>query len=677
MLVALTVLAVALVILIAVWDWDWFLPLVERQASASFGRKVTASHLHVRLGRVTTVLLDDVVVPEPAGFPGEPPVARIGRLSIGVDVLAYLHGAGLVIPSIDLDQPNADIISRADQSNNYTFKFMQPSKTKPASSSPHLALGLLTVEHGRIDVAMAKLKAKFHLDVHTTQSASDPTADRVVVDAHGTYAAQPITGELKAGALLTIRDKTHPYPIDLKLANGPTTVSLDGTVNDPLHFAGANLRLVFAGPDMALLFPLTGVPIPTTPPYHVAGKLDYESGHVAFRHFEGRVGTSDLGGDIIGDTATSPPSVTANLHSHQVNLVDLGGFIGAAPGHAAENRASHQGTARAAKEGNILPTAKLNIPKLKSTNVDLTYHGDRIEGRFVPLDNIDSHIVIRDGAIDVSKLDFGVGRGTLASSAKLTPAGQDVRAEANVDVRHVDLSHLLNATHVFHGTGIVGGQFKIHGTGSSIASIFGNGSGGLSIFMRDGGNISALLPDILGLEFGNAVLSALGIPQRTDVQCFVADLPIRQGILSTDLFVLQTKEARSTGSGTVDFRNDTLNYALTTRSTGFSVGSLPGAINLTGPMSSPTVLPGAEIAARGAATVALGIAFFPAAILPTIQLGVGKSQACENALRDAATDFKPKTAATQPTPSTAPGPASVHRTPAQIRRIWRHRLAQQ
>ena len=529
---------------------------------------------------------------------------------------------------------------------------------------------MLQIEDSHIDVAMAKLRAKFGMDVHTVQDP-DQSKDRIVVAAKGTYAGQPITGHLVAGALLTLREPGTTYPIDLQVANGPTHVSLAGTVQDPLKFSGANLRLVFEGPDMGLLYPLTGVPIPSTPPYRVAGHLDYTKARIVFRDFEGRLGTSDLGGTIAVDPHSQPPQLDADLHSRAVNLADLSGFIGAKPGHPAENKAAHAGAAGAPAKHNVLPTTPISLPKLKAMNVNLAYKGAHIEGKFVPLDDIVVDMSIKDGVVDVRKLDFGAGRGTFAGSAKLAPVGDAVRANAQVQVRDVDLSHLLNATHAFHGKGIVGGGAKIDGQGRSIADLVSHGNGGVELYMRDGGDISSLLPDILGLEFTNALLSALGVPQRTNVDCFVAALPLHDGVLDTRLFVLHTGEARTTGHGTVDFRNDTVNYALVTRSTHFSIGSLPGPIDITGSLASPSIAPGAEIVARGGAAAALGILAAPLAILPTIQFGVGKSEACAQAVSGATG------AATGAAPSpdaTTTGAPPRHRTPAEVHRSWERRL---
>ena len=93
-------------------------------------------------------------------------------------------------------------------------------------------------------------------------------------------------------------DATTPYPIDLELANGATRITLKGHIRDPLALSGADLQFDARRPDMALLLPLTGVATPSTPPYRISGRLDFRDGQVKFTDFTGRVGSSDLNGEV-------------------------------------------------------------------------------------------------------------------------------------------------------------------------------------------------------------------------------------------------------------------------------------------------------------------------------------------------------------------------------------------
>lgn len=630
-----------IILLIILWQWDWFIPLVDRQASAAIGRQVTIAHLHVRLGRVTRIIADDVRVAGTDQFPK--PLASAQHLTVNVELLPLIRHRQIVLPLIDLDHPVVDAQATRDGSNNWTMSGSSKKSGTTTNSSEPL-LGILRIEDGQVHVVDAKLKSDFDIKVATTDTP-DPAirpipADQghIVANATGTYAGQPVTGRFIGGAILSLRDKARPYPIDLRVANGPTHVSLIGTIEQPLTFGGAKVKLLFAGPDMSLLYPLTAIPIPQTPPYKIAGNLDYSHERIAFRNFTGQVGTSDLNGTLTFIPA-SIPTVDADLFSRNVDIADLGGFIGADPAHSTKPAPSGVKTPdpHEASSGNVLPTTPINMPKIRAANIHLVYKGEHIKNRSVPLDNIVAKLNIENGVIDLKQLDFKVGTGTILATARLNPAGSSLETRAHVEFHRIDLSRLLQATHTFHGQGVIGGRADLTTRGNSFADMLGNGNGGISLVMSGGGNISALLPDIAGLEFGNALLSALGMPDRAQVQCFVMDMPLKDGILSTNSFLLQTTEARSTGRGTVDFKNQTLDYSLTTRSTHFSVGSLPGPIHITGKLGKPGIAPGAEVVARAGVAAGLGVVLAPLALLPTIQFGVGEAGACQSALEDVRT----------------------------------------
>src|SRR5690349_7695960 len=112
---------VALALFLALFRWDWLIPIVEAQASAKLGRPVTIEHLHVSLGRTTTITAEDLKVGNPPGFEGDAPFAAIPRASLAVDVGAYIKNRSIVIPEIALDRPALEVIGHEDGSNNYSF----------------------------------------------------------------------------------------------------------------------------------------------------------------------------------------------------------------------------------------------------------------------------------------------------------------------------------------------------------------------------------------------------------------------------------------------------------------------------------------------------------------------------------------------------------------------------
>ena len=81
-----------------------------------------------------------------------------------------------------------------------------------AVADSSMKIGDVRIADGDAHVVIPKLKADFNARIET-QGEGDGA--KIVVDAKGTYAAQPITGQLVGGALLSLRDAAHPWPVDL------------------------------------------------------------------------------------------------------------------------------------------------------------------------------------------------------------------------------------------------------------------------------------------------------------------------------------------------------------------------------------------------------------------------------------------------------------------------------
>lgn len=613
-----------IVIIAVMFRWDWLIPFIEPRASAALGRPVTIGHLHVSLGRVVRIVVDDVSIGNPAGWPGDGKFATAEHLTTDIEAMPLLKERKVVLPLIQVDKPVVDAQQMADGKANWNFGGGGSS----GGSGP--TLGRLVINDGQAHVRSAPLNADFEVAVQT-KAGETSGKDQIVANAKGTYAKQPITAEFVGGALLSLRDAGDPYPVDLKLQNGPTTATAQGTIENPLAFAGANMKLSFAGPDMSLLLPLTGIAIPKTPPYRVSGKLDYASGVVKFEGLEGKVGSSDLEGSLGVDTKPSRPVLTADLQSKRVDLKDLGGFIGAEPGD------TDKGTKKPARsDGRMLPDDPINLPKLNVADVHLKYSAHRIEGRRQPLDDMRVDMDIVNGNISLHPLSFGVGKGEITSQIQLSEKSQALAMKADVTFKSVDVSKLLNATGVAQGAGVIGGQAIVEGTGKSLADILGGGNGEVKLYMGSGGDLSALLVDLSGLQFGNALLSALGVPTRERIECMITDVMLTNGNAQSRLTLLDTNDSRIGIMGAVNLKTERLGLTLRTQAKHFSIGSLPTPIGVGGTLANPSIQPDlAEGGARAAAAVGLGVLLTPVAgLLPTIQFGTGEDHACAGLLRE-------------------------------------------
>jgi uncharacterized protein involved in outer membrane biogenesis len=277
----------------------------------------------------------------------------------------------------------------------------------------------------------------------------------------------------------------------------------------------------------------------------------------------------------------------------------------------------------------VLPSTPIDIPKLRSADIHLHYQAAHIEGRSMPLDQLSAAMDVVDGAITLHPVRFRIGTGSISSDIAITPLADDqTHLKATVDFNRVDVARLMAATHLVTGAGSIGGKADIDATGDSIASWAAHGNGGLSVTMA-GGNLSAVLVSLSGLEFGNALLAALGLPQQTSVQCFVGDLKLQQGIVDTRTLMLDTGVAIVRGAGTIDLRDQRIDYRIRARPKHLTIGSIPTPIDITGTLRDPTIRPQiAPLVERAAAAVALGFVAPPLALLATLQSAVADPHDC-------------------------------------------------
>jgi AsmA family protein len=628
----LTILIVAVPVLAWTWDWDWLRPLIEDQASAAMGRAVHITHFAVKdfFSRTPLLVADGITIDNPADFPEGGHVGTIDRLSIRVDAAVALesYGADIVLPEIAVDHAEGNLRRGPKGDPNWAL-------SAPASTGNPPRIGALAISDGHVRIVNPKLKSDFTITIHTEDQAGD-REPHVVALAHGTYAGAPITAEFVGDSLLSLRDPARPYSVVFRAANGATRIALHGTIVDPMRLDGAHLTLDLAGKNLADLYQVLGVPLAPTAPYHLTGQLDYADGRVRFRDFSGTVGNSDLEGDFAVEPGLERPRITADLTSKRVVLADLAGFIGAAPGEAYDPNLSSQQQIEHTQQSaspKLIPDTPINLPEVRAADFRVHYKAQRIDSQATPLDNLEANLTIENGDIALHPLSFGIGKGEISSDINFHSQHGLVHAKAAADFRRVDLRRIMETTRVFEGAGVIGGHAEMDSTGNSLSELLGHGDGYLRLFMTDG-DISTLLVDLAGLDFGSALRSALKLPDKTDIRCLIGDFGLEKGVLKTRALVFDTKEANIVGTGWVNLKDESLQYQLTQEPKHFSIGAFHAPIDISGYLKSPSVGPDTkQLSARAAASVALGVLLTPlGALLPTVQLGLGPNNDCQQLL---------------------------------------------
>lgn len=609
----------------------WLRPAVEARVSVALGRPVTIDHLALGI-RPVRVTLGGVKIASNPALAGPAYFATLDALALTVDLAPLWHGRMVTLPQVDVTRLTIEAIQTNDRQNNYSFG---SSSTGSGSQAKFPAIGELRVTDSHAHLVMPEYSTDANLTIHT----EDKPYGRVIAEVAGTYHNQPITGRLTGAAVLSLSDAITPYSVDLKLANGGTHVALVGTIQDPINLGGADLKLELAGQDMALLYPLIGVPLPPTTPYHLTSAVTYAAGGFQLSKLDWTVGNTDVSGALTIDPKPARPVISGELVSRHVDMDDLAGFIGSQPGNSStkgESPAQTRALQHAIDSPKLIPTVQMDVTKLRSADFHVTYRADGIIGKSVPFDTLATRLDIVDGDITVSDFRLGIGKGQIVGRATLTPTGNTVHTVADIQLQKLDIQRMLAATHLIKGEGVLGGRVKIDSTGKSLAEILGNGNGDVTL-VAAGGNVSAIAVDLSGLKLGSAALSALGFPDREGIRCLIGDLSLTDGTLQTRTFMLDTTNDRTTIAGKVDLKTERVDATLRTQAKHFTVGTLSSPIIMDGTLKSPGFHPEAgTLGLRTAAAVGLALLFPPAALLPTIQFGIGDDNACVALLQDGA-----------------------------------------
>jgi uncharacterized protein involved in outer membrane biogenesis len=512
------------------------------------------------------------------------------------------------------------------------------------------AIGALEIDRGTVKYRDPTANTDLAFEINTLDGVPGEADAIVELTGKGRFKGMPSTLHARSGALLGLRKAKSPYPIKASAMLGTTKASVQGMLIDPLRLKGEELDFQLEGSDLALLYPIVGVPIPPTPAYKLAGFLSHAADIWTFKRFKGTVGASDIAGDFSVDRGRDPQLISAVLVSNSLDLKDLGGFIGAKRG---TKPGGHPPPA-----DKLLPTEPFSLEKLRAADADVRFKGARIITQKMPLEDMDVHLIVQDGTLTLAPLNFGIAGGKLVTQIAMDGRGSHIVTHADIAAKGLHLNQLLPGLEMNAASaGIMGGRAKLNAAGNSMAQMLGTANGEAALIM-DGGSVSELVLRLSNLDIANSILVWLGGDKQVPIRCMVANFKAVAGDFKVQDLVLDTPKVRIAGEGNVNFADESLHLRLVAQSEGFSLASLRGPLVVTGPFKKPSLHPDmAKVGVRGGLALGLGALTSGIGVLiPLLDFGDDKLSNCAALLSQAKSDTGIKQsdiAASRPTGATS------------------------
>ena len=673
--IVLLVLAV-LVIVIATFDWNRIKPTLNEKVSEALHRPFAINgNLAVIWQREPEeggwrawvpwprFVADDLSLGNPE-WSKTPQMVTLKRVEFRLSPLPLI-AQQVVIPRIDLTGPDAKLERLADGRANWVFD-LPKSDPDAKPSNWVLDIGAIKFDKGlvsfndqtlntQVDVVIDPLGKPIPFSDIVGSGEAKKVQDKGIVPQDyafglaykGQYKGQKLNGTGKVGGLLALKDAAQPFPVQIDVQVGDTRAAVAGTVTDPQNLGALDLRLKLSGSSLGNLYPLTGVTLPDSPAYSTDGRLiaklhDAAGANFRYEGFNGKIGNSDIHGDL-GFVASQPrPKLTGALVSNQLLFTDLAPLIGADSNAAQKKR----GGDSKQPAGKGLPVEQFQTDRWRAMDADVEFTGKRIvQSPDLPFSDLYTHVVLDDGQLSLQPLRFGVAGGKLDADIRLDGRNQPLQGRAKISARNLKLKQLFPTFEPMKTSfGELNGDADISGKGNSIAALLGTANGDLKMLVNDGA-ISRSLMEIAGLNVGNYVVGRLFGDKDVKINCAASDLNIKDGLASTRLFVFDTENAIIYIDGTANFKTEQLNMEIKPESKGFRVFSLRSPLYVRGPFAKPDAgVHTGPLLLRGAGMVLLGAVAGPAAgLLALVAPSGGEPNQCAPLLEQMRAGKAPKT----------------------------------
>jgi uncharacterized protein involved in outer membrane biogenesis len=620
-------LALIVAILAALWDWNWFRGPIASIASARMHRQVTITgDLKVHpWSWQPSATVDGVHVANPA-WAGQASLADIDRIAIQIR-LAALFSGHLDLRLLEFDRPRMALFR--DASGRATWDFSDGSKPDQPLRLPPIRK--FVVDGGQLVYRDEERKLSFAGTVDAKERLGEANKGFQMTGS-GALNAQPFTLNVTGGPLLNI-DRNRPYPFNAEIHAGQTYVTAEGAVPKPFDLARFYMNVTSRGPDLADLYGLTGVPLPNTPPYNLHGRLSRDVHLWKLENISGKVGSSDLAGQLSVRTGNKRPFLTADLRSQSLDFPDLGALFGGARKVGKVASPKQVAVAQAMRaDAKVFPVATLNFSRIRGLDADVSYKAASITGAPIHLRAASVRVKLDTGILRAEPLSLDLPQGRIEGYVQLNGRKDDAITDLDLRLANARLESLAPVK--FQGSaplvGPVMGRVKLHGTGDSVHDAMADAYGE-ALVVAPGGEIRQSLAELAGVDLIKGLGLLLSKDQTTTpLRCGVVHFTAKSGVLSADRLIVDTGPVLIDGGGVVNLDTETLAFTVRGHPKKFQLVRLLAPITVNGPMLSPKVgVRKGGVIAQGGVALGLATVLSPLAVLlPFVDPGLAKDANC-------------------------------------------------
>jgi uncharacterized protein involved in outer membrane biogenesis len=413
-------------------------------------------------------------------------------------------------------------------------------------------------------------------------AASEPLVNQIDFD--GAFLGLAFKGSVATGAVLTFLETDRWFAVRGGGEVEGARLSLDGRAADIFRATQIDAQVAVNGSSLAALHPFVGRRYAEPRAFRGEGRLHADAGRYALSGARARIGGTDLAGDLAWWRQGERRAVKADLHSDSTDLADLSWLAGRGTLASAKVAALAPASAASAAHG----VERDAFAAARELDADLSFDARRIHAAAVPaLQSLKAKAVLADGALSIPAFDAGWAGGHFTGTLALDLRQHPARGEAMVETKGVRLESLFSKQDEKRRiTGVLRGHMALKASGDSIEALRASVAGKVTATLSDG-TIPSMLDALIGLEGGKVMRSLISGTEPLALPCAMATADVEQGKLHIRSLVVASANTRTTGAGTLDLRDATIDLALTPEPKRPGLFELNKSIHLSGKLAKP------------------------------------------------------------------------------------------
>jgi len=490
---------------------------------------------------------------------GASPVAKLDLSTGDIDIGALLRGLGV---ADDIDA-RADRLQLALRGRGNSLRELAAGTALEAK----LAGGSLTVL-GPAQRPVSDIRVR---EAVIEADAGQPVRMRL----DGTLDQTAVRLQLSTGSLTDFAGAATRVPFALTAQAAGTRLNLDGDVTLPLGSA-AQLTFEMSGERLDSLSELARVELPAWGPWSLRGPIRMSATGYEVQALTVNVGRSRLGGRGTLDVGGPRPRLQMQVAAPTLQLDDfpMPPRLTDPPESPVQGGGMRGATSRLAGRVDRLLSARF----LRRFDATVDVQADEVLSGADRLADGGLHLKLQEGRLDLDPalVNLPGGGMRLSMSYDLKESEVDFHVAARVErFDYGIIARRLNRADDVRG--LFSMNLELAGRAPSLDSIMRNASGRLDIAVWP----TELRSGMFNLWSANLVLTLLPLIDpgiKSQVNCIVARLDLKDGDLRDDKILIDTTTVRIRGAGHADLRSEELAFVFRPRAKG------PGLFRLQTPL---------------------------------------------------------------------------------------------